>query len=225
MNRRTAAAAGALLLSVSMAPVAHARGQERHTHHAAAEVSGLGAVSFANSGAAAAQPAFQRGLAFLHSFEYDQAAEAFRAAQTRRSVVRDGVLGRGADLQPSAVGRGRRRRRTPRARTGWPPRATRGWRRPARRGSARSERRSKRCSSTARCPCGCAGSRTRCVSWPSRIRTTWTPASFAALASMFAAYVGDLRGDRAAGGARRRRRLRAAGVHRATRTIPAARTT
>ena len=82
MNRRTAAVAGALLLSVSTPPAAHGRGQERHTHHAAAEVSGLGAVSFANSGAAAAQPAFQRGLAFLHSFEYDQAAEAFRAAQT-----------------------------------------------------------------------------------------------------------------------------------------------
>ena len=82
MNRRTAAAAGALLLIVSTPPAAHGRGQERHTHHAAAEVSGLGAVSFANSGAAAAQPAFQRGLAFLHSFEYDQAAEAFRAAQT-----------------------------------------------------------------------------------------------------------------------------------------------
>ena len=46
-----------------------------------AEVSGLGAVSFANSGAAAAQAPFQRGLALLHSFEYDQAAEAFRAAQ------------------------------------------------------------------------------------------------------------------------------------------------
>ena len=80
MIRTTAAAA--LLLSVSMAPVAHGRGQERHTHHASAEVAGLGAVSFANSGAAAAQAPFQRGLAFLHSFEYDQAAEAFRAAQT-----------------------------------------------------------------------------------------------------------------------------------------------
>jgi tetratricopeptide (TPR) repeat protein len=82
MNRTTAAVAGALLLGVSTPHAAHAHGQERHSHHAAAEVSGLGAVSFANSGAASAQPAFQRGLAFLHSFEYDQAAEAFRAAQT-----------------------------------------------------------------------------------------------------------------------------------------------
>ena len=82
MNRRMTTAAGALLVIVSTPPSAHGRGQERHTHHAAGEVSGLGAVSFANSGAAAAQPAFQRGLAFLHSFEYEQAAEAFRAAQT-----------------------------------------------------------------------------------------------------------------------------------------------
>src|SRR5438552_6559208 len=39
-----------------------------------------GVVSFANSGSAAAQAPFQRGIALLHSFEYDQAAEAFRAA-------------------------------------------------------------------------------------------------------------------------------------------------
>ena len=41
----------------------------------------LGEVSFANSGAAAAQPAFLRGLALLHDFEYSTAAEAFREAQ------------------------------------------------------------------------------------------------------------------------------------------------
>jgi tetratricopeptide (TPR) repeat protein len=79
MNRVTAAAA--LVMSVSMASWAPGRGQERHTHRPAGEVSGLGAVSFANSGAVSAQAPFQRGLAFLHSFEYDQAAEAFRAAQ------------------------------------------------------------------------------------------------------------------------------------------------
>jgi len=41
----------------------------------------LGSVDFKNSGNAAAQPAFQRGVALLHSFEYDEAAEAFREAQ------------------------------------------------------------------------------------------------------------------------------------------------
>jgi tetratricopeptide (TPR) repeat protein len=43
--------------------------------------SGVGEVSFANTGAAAAQPAFLRGLALLHDFEYGAAAESFREAQ------------------------------------------------------------------------------------------------------------------------------------------------
>ncbi len=46
-----------------------------------AQTAGLGAVSFPNSGARRAQPAFLRGLALLHSFAYDDAAEAFQEAQ------------------------------------------------------------------------------------------------------------------------------------------------
>ncbi len=41
----------------------------------------LGKISFPNSGSAAAQPAFIRGVLLLHSFEYDEAIEAFRQAQ------------------------------------------------------------------------------------------------------------------------------------------------
>lgn len=41
----------------------------------------LGTLSFENSGSEAAQPAFERGMLFLHSFEYGSAAEAFREAQ------------------------------------------------------------------------------------------------------------------------------------------------
>jgi tetratricopeptide (TPR) repeat protein len=41
-----------------------------------------GEVSFANSGAPDAQASFQHGLALLHDFEYEQAAQAFRDAQT-----------------------------------------------------------------------------------------------------------------------------------------------
>jgi tetratricopeptide (TPR) repeat protein len=67
-----------LLLSLALA--APAAGQERHTHHGG-DLAGLGTVTFENSGAKAAQTPFLRGLALLHSFEYDQAAEAFRAAQ------------------------------------------------------------------------------------------------------------------------------------------------
>jgi tetratricopeptide (TPR) repeat protein len=43
--------------------------------------SGFGEVSFANSGAKAAQPDFLLGLAQLHDFEYGDAAEHFRKAE------------------------------------------------------------------------------------------------------------------------------------------------
>ena len=49
--------------------------------HAASHSHALGSVDFANSGSHAAQPAFQRGVALLHSFEYEDAADAFREAQ------------------------------------------------------------------------------------------------------------------------------------------------
>ena len=45
------------------------------------EKSELGTVDFPNSGSEAAQEAFQRGVAALHSFWYEEAAEAFRNAQ------------------------------------------------------------------------------------------------------------------------------------------------
>jgi tetratricopeptide (TPR) repeat protein len=47
----------------------------------AGNATSVGEVAFANSGVAAAQPAFLRGLALLHNFEYPDAAESFRAAQ------------------------------------------------------------------------------------------------------------------------------------------------
>ncbi len=45
-------------------------------------IDGLGSLSFPNSGGAAAQEPFARGVLLLHSFEFDAAAEAFREAQT-----------------------------------------------------------------------------------------------------------------------------------------------
>ena len=42
---------------------------------------GLGSLDFPNSGAEAAQEPFLRGILLLHSFEYDDAAEAFREAR------------------------------------------------------------------------------------------------------------------------------------------------
>ena len=41
----------------------------------------LGVVNFANSGAPRAQPAFQRGLLLLHSFEYPAARREFQQAE------------------------------------------------------------------------------------------------------------------------------------------------
>src|SRR5262245_20332197 len=41
----------------------------------------LGKISFPNSGAAAAQAPFIRGVLLLHSFEYDDAIAAFREAE------------------------------------------------------------------------------------------------------------------------------------------------
>ena len=42
----------------------------------------LGRISFPNSGAAAAQPSFVRGVLLLHSFEYEDALKAFKEAQS-----------------------------------------------------------------------------------------------------------------------------------------------
>jgi hypothetical protein len=78
MSSLTAALAPLVVCLVASAP---AGGQERHGRHATNHTAGLGAVSFPNSGAASAQAPFLRGLALLHSFEYDQAAQDFRAAQ------------------------------------------------------------------------------------------------------------------------------------------------
>ncbi len=41
----------------------------------------LGSITIPTSGAAAAQPAFVEGVKDLHSFEFDEAAEAFQKAQ------------------------------------------------------------------------------------------------------------------------------------------------
>lgn len=53
--------------------------QEEHRH--AEPVRSLGHISFLNSGARAARAPFLRGIALLHSFEYEDAAESFRAAE------------------------------------------------------------------------------------------------------------------------------------------------
>ena len=63
-----------------------ALGAQHEAHGAAPKpvAARLGDISFANSGAPAAQPAFVRGLALLHNFQYPQAAAAFRQALALR---------------------------------------------------------------------------------------------------------------------------------------------
>ncbi|HMV32463.1 MAG TPA: helix-hairpin-helix domain-containing protein, partial [Gemmatimonadales bacterium] len=46
----------------------------------------LGSISFPNSGAPAAQAPFLRGMLLLHSFEYEDAAAAFREAEAADST-------------------------------------------------------------------------------------------------------------------------------------------
>lgn len=69
----------ALLALILVFPVAATAQHEGHAGGGA--VGRLGTVTFPNSGNSAAQAPFLRGIALLHSFEYVDAAEAFREAQ------------------------------------------------------------------------------------------------------------------------------------------------
>lgn len=76
---------GALAGILYCAAVQTAQADSALEHHSSApghrSVDGqLGFVSFENSGARAAQPAFQRGLLLLHSFEYPAARSEFQSA-------------------------------------------------------------------------------------------------------------------------------------------------
>lgn len=68
---RPAVCCGAVLLGLAVGAAPAAR---------AAESALLGTVSFPNSGAPAAQDAFRRGVLLLHSFEFQDAREAFAEA-------------------------------------------------------------------------------------------------------------------------------------------------
>jgi len=77
--------AAAVLACALMAGPAAAHSGHDHADEAASvspASAPVGRVSFANSGAPAAQAAFARGLAQLHNFEYEAAIVAFREAQT-----------------------------------------------------------------------------------------------------------------------------------------------
>ena len=69
----------AVLIAVLGAAPVFAQGDEHHHAHPAGEVEGLGAVHFEVSCAPAVQPAFDRAVARLHSFGYEEARLAFQA--------------------------------------------------------------------------------------------------------------------------------------------------
>ncbi|HEX9938750.1 MAG TPA: hypothetical protein VGB15_16545 [Longimicrobium sp.] len=81
MHLRFAAGLLALLTAIAAPLAAQGHDHDHPTTEAATDIGRLGRVDFANSGAAAAQPAFQRGITLLHSFLGREAREAFREAQ------------------------------------------------------------------------------------------------------------------------------------------------
>lgn len=83
MNETPKRVARLVVALILASPSQAARSQAHDSHGGLADTTGLGSVSFPNSGAAAAQAPFRRGLALLHSFEYVDAAEAFREARRR----------------------------------------------------------------------------------------------------------------------------------------------
>lgn len=70
----------ASLFAACAGPLAEERAPLR-VHGSAQLGAGLGCIEFPNTGPAAAQASFLRGVLLLHSFEYTDAAEAFREAQ------------------------------------------------------------------------------------------------------------------------------------------------
>jgi tetratricopeptide (TPR) repeat protein len=72
----------ALILVVLALAGSAALAQEDHSHAGMPAHSRLGSVVFPNSGSPAAQDDFLRGVALLHSFEYQDAAKALKTAQT-----------------------------------------------------------------------------------------------------------------------------------------------
>jgi tetratricopeptide (TPR) repeat protein len=77
MADRNSLRSGAVLTIVAALAAGPLRAQEPHAHH---EHGQLGALRFPSSCSAAAQPIFERGVAMLHSFWFDQAQRTFQEA-------------------------------------------------------------------------------------------------------------------------------------------------
>jgi tetratricopeptide (TPR) repeat protein len=71
-----------VLIGVALLVAAPVHGRQEPPHVHGDHAHRIGTVHFPNSGAASAQEAFLRGVALLHSFEYEDAADALQEAQT-----------------------------------------------------------------------------------------------------------------------------------------------
>jgi len=71
-----------LLLAVALVSLARSLPAQMEREHGGAPPAQLGRVAFATSCTAAAQTPFERGVALLHSFWYEEAARAFQDAAT-----------------------------------------------------------------------------------------------------------------------------------------------
>ena len=88
-HRRGGKVAFAELVSAILGPaivIASPLRAQEPSHAHGGEAHRLGSVSFPNSGSPVAQEPFLRGIAFLHSFEYADASDAFREAQAADST-------------------------------------------------------------------------------------------------------------------------------------------
>ena len=81
MNRTALCRAILALLALALPLKLLSAASAQQPSPTAAPAAQLGEIEFPNSGSPAAQEPFLRGLALLHSFEYGDAAEAFREAQ------------------------------------------------------------------------------------------------------------------------------------------------
>ena len=88
-------------VAVALAPVG---GPVQHVSAQSPGQSQLGTIDFPTSAKPAAQGPFLTGVKAMYNFEFDIAGEAFRESGRSRFRLRPRVLGRGDELQPSAVG-------------------------------------------------------------------------------------------------------------------------
>ena len=84
-----------LIVLAAAVPAAHAaHGPDEH----------VGKVSFPTSCSPQAQPELNKGLALLHSFQYQESAQAFSGAAQQDADMLDGLLGQGHVALPPALG-------------------------------------------------------------------------------------------------------------------------